>query len=370
MSAAAVPASVADRDAPPALDAALRLRRGGLHLEVDLAVRPGEVVAVLGPNAAGKSTALAAVAGLLPLDAGAISIAGTVVDDPAAGVLVPPEHRGTALVFREHLLFGPLDVLDNIGFAARSAGASRRDSRAAAAPWLERLGLSGLGTRRPRELSGGQAQRVALARALAADPALLLLDEPLAALDAQTRDEVRGLLRRLLAGGGAGTLLVTHDPLDALVVADRLVVVEAGRVVQAGTPAQVARRPATAYVAALVGLNLYRGRATAGDIALADGGALHTPDAPDGDVLVALRPEAVALHLERPAGSPRNVWPGRVVALAMLGHRVRVEIDAEPRALVDVTPAAVAELGLVEGSPVWLSAKATEVEVYAAPAVA
>jgi molybdate transport system ATP-binding protein len=225
---------------------------------------------------------------------------------------VPPEQRGTALVFQEHLLFGHLDVLDNIAFAARSAGATRRRSRADAEPWLERLGLDGLGQRRPRELSGGQAQRVALARALAARPALLLLDEPLAALDAQTRDEVRGLLRTLLAGSGsgAGTLMVTHDPLDALVVADRLVVVEHGEAVQTGTPSQVARRPATAYVAALVGLNLYRGRARGGDVALHGGGVLHTPDAPDGEVLVALRPEAVALHLDRPDGSPRNVWQG------------------------------------------------------------
>ena len=358
--------------AAPALEASIRLARGDVRLDLDLHVATGEVVALLGPNAAGKSTALAAVAGLLPVESGRIEVAGRVVDDPGAGVLVPPEQRGTALVFQEHLLFGHLDVLDNIGFAARSAGATRRRSRADAEPWLERLGLDGLGQRRPRELSGGQAQRVALARALAARPSLLLLDEPLAALDAQTRAEVRGLLRTLLAGSGtgAGTLMVTHDPLDALVVADRLVVVEHGRAVQVGTPSQVARRPATAYVAALVGLNLYRGRARGGEVALDGGGVLHTPDAPDGEVLVALRPEAVALHLESPVGSPRNVWAGRVAALALLGHRVRVEVAGSPGALVDVTPAAVAELGLAEGSPVWLSAKATEVEVYAAPPVA
>ena len=361
--------SASAADAAP-LEAAVGLARGDVVLDLALRVEAGEVVALLGPNGAGKSTALAAVAGLLPLDAGRIAVAGRVVDDPATGVLVPPEQRGTALVFQEHLLFGHLDVLDNIAFATRNAGAGRRASRAAASPWLERLGLEGLGTRRPRELSGGQAQRVALARALAADPVLLLLDEPLAALDAQTRDEVRGLLRTLLAGAGTGTLLVTHDPLDALVVADRLVVVEHGRAVQSGTPAQVARRPATAYVAALVGLNLYRGRSHGGQVALADGGTLHVPDAPPGEVLVALRPEAVALHLHRPDGSPRNVWPGTVAALTMLGHRVRVEVDGSPAALVDVTPAAVAELGLAEGSPVWLAAKATEVEVYAAPPVA
>ena len=279
-------------------------------------------------------------------------------------------------MFQNYRLFPHLSVRDNVAFAPRCRRAGRRESREIAERWLARLDLSDLAGRKPRELSGGQAQRVALARALAAEPGLLLLDEPLAALDAKTKLEIRAELRRHLAEFPGATLLVTHDPLEAMVMTDRLIVIEDGRIVQHGSPAAVARRPATQYVARLVGLNLYRGTLDpAGHITLDDdGGALTaTPPAPTdaggvGPVLVAVRPNAIAVHTAKPDhSSPRNVWTGVVTGLELLTDRVRAQITGTPSALVDLTPDAVADLDLVEGRQIWLSAKATDLDVYADP---
>ena len=291
----------------------------------------------------------------------------------AAGILVPPESRAVGVVFQSYRLFPHLSVLDNVAFAPRAAGRSRHAARTAAGTWLARFDLAGLASRRPHEISGGQAQRVALARALAAEPRLLLLDEPTAALDARTRVEVRAELRRNLHDFGGPVVLVTHDPLEAMVMADRLVVLEGGTVVQEGTPGEVARRPRTDYVARLVGLNLYAGGfdPATGVVSLDGGGRLvATPAEPGtgpGRVLVSLRPSAVTVHIGRPEHtSTRNVWEGSVAALEMLADRVRVQVDGTPPALVDVTPDAVAELRLAPGQRVWLSAKATETEAYPA----
>jgi molybdate transport system ATP-binding protein len=260
-----------------------------------------------------------------------------------------------------------------VAFAARARGAGRQRSRELAQPWLDRLDLAQLAYRRPAQLSGGQGQRVALARALAAQPALLLLDEPLAALDAQARLDLRAHLRQYVAGFTGPVLLVTHDPLDAMVLADRIVVLEDGRVVQDATPATVARRPATQYVARLMGLNLYGGRLEPdGTVALDDGGHLVVPPDPaitrttTTRVLVGIRPSSISVHTQRPDQvSTRNVWPGTVAGLELLADRVRLQVEGEPAALVDITPAALADLGLRPGSSVWLSAKATETETYA-----
>jgi molybdate transport system ATP-binding protein len=324
------------------------------------------------------------------LRAGRVVVGHVVLDDAERGVSVPVPAREVGLVFQDYRLFPHLDVLDNVAFAGtvrragpgRSVGQGRQGRRAArdgARAWLGRLGIAELAGRRPAQLSGGQAQRVALARALASGPRMLLLDEPLAALDARTRLEVRGELRRHLTAFGGPSLLVTHDPLEALVLADRVLVLEHGRVVQEGTPAEVARRPATEYVARLVGLNLYAGTATGADggglaVALDGGGVLHAAagEAQPGAgsrVLVAVPPTAVTLHAERPSrGSARNAWAGTVAGLELLTDRVRVAVDGTPSALVDVTPAAVAELGLEAGRPVWLAVKATEVTAYRDPA--
>ena len=344
-----------------------RVVRGAFDLDLAFTVRPGEVLGVLGPNGAGKSTLLRAVAGLTELAEGTISVGSHTWQD--GDEFVPPEQRRAGVVFQDYRLFPHLDVRDNVAFAARSGGVRKAVSRSQAEDWLQRLGLADLSRRRPAQLSGGQAQRVALARAMAPDPEVLLLDEPMAALDAGARIDVRAFLREHLAGFRGPTVLVTHDPLEAMVLADRLLVVEHGRLVQEGTPAEVARRPASSYVARLVGLNLWAGRleGISGTVDLEGGGRLAVaPGHATGQVLVSLRPSAIAVHTERPEHtSTRNVWAGRIGSMEVLADRVRLQVEAVPSTLVDVTPAAVAELGLDAGVPVWLSAKATEVEAYA-----
>jgi molybdate transport system ATP-binding protein len=348
------------------LRAEVDVRLPDLHLQLDLRVDDGEVVALLGPNGAGKTTALRAIAGLRPLDAGRIELDGRVLDEPAAGTFVPPEQRSVGVVFQDHLLFPHLTALENVAFGLRARGVRRREARAAAQAWLDRMGLADVAGARPRTLSGGEAQRVALARALAVEPRLLLLDEPLAALDAGTRVRVRADLRRHLAAFPGGRLLVTHDPLDAIVLADRLVILERGRVTQTGTPAEVTARPASRYVAQLVGINLLFGRATGErTVRLDTGGELTLADAlPAAEVAIALRPQAIALHTHRPDGSPRNAWPAVVADVEVDRDRVRVSLEGPVHATAEVTPAAVAELDLVPGARVWASAKAVDLVAY------
>lgn len=342
------------------------VRRGEFTLTVSLAAAPGQVVGVLGPNGAGKSTLLSAVAGLTPLSSGRITLAGQVMDDASTGAFVEPAGRPVGFVFQNYRLFPYLTVAENVAFSPRARGLGRRAAHSAASHWLDRLGLTDLAGRKPGQLSGGQAQRVALARALAGQPALLLLDEPLSALDAGTRLDVQAELKRHLADFAGPCLLVTHDPLEALVLADTLLVLEDGRIAQEGSPADVARRPGTEYVAKLVGLNLYAGHADGSGVALTAGGAFIIPDhGQHGEVLVAVRPSAITVSTQRPtASSARNAWPARVAGLTLLSDRVRLDLQGRPPALADVTPAAVAELSLDPGSQVWLTVKATDLEVY------
>ncbi|GDY55200.1 hypothetical protein SVIO_058230 [Streptomyces violaceusniger] len=217
-----------------------------------------------------------------------------------------------------------------------------------------------------RALSGGQAQRVALARALATRPRLLLLDEPLAALDARTRLDVRAGLRRHLADFEAVAVLVTHDPLDAMVLADRLVVVEDGRIVQEGAPADISRRPRTDYIASLVGLNLYQGRADGHTVALDGGTTITTTEDLTGPVFVAFPPAAVTLHRDRPDSSTRNLWRLEVAGMESHGDQIRVDLTGELPLLADLTTAAVAELSLHPGRAVWATLKATQTHAYPA----
>jgi molybdate transport system ATP-binding protein len=348
------------------LQARVELTVGRLRLEVELVVATGELVVLLGPNGAGKTTLLRALAGLVALDRGRVVLDGAVLDDPAAGVHVATERRPIGFVFQDYLLFPHLSALENVAFGLRARGVARAEARRRAAAWLDRVGLAGHAGARPRALSGGQAQRVALARALVSDPRLLLLDEPLAALDAATRTEVRRDLRRHLASFDGTRLLVTHDPLEAVALADRLVVLEGGRVTQTGTPQQVSARPRSRYVAELVGVNLFRGHAAGGVVRLAGGATLVAAGDHHGEVFAAVHPHAVALHRRAPEGTPRNVWAGTADTLDVVGDRVRVRVAGAVPIVAEVTPAAAGELRLADGGPVWASVKATEVTVYPA----
>jgi molybdate transport system ATP-binding protein len=347
------------------VEAAFRVALGTFCLSVDLGVADGEMLAVLGPNGAGKTTLLRALAGLLPIDDGSIRIDGRTVDDPATGCFVPPELRSVGVVFQDYLLFEHLSALDNVAFGLREHGVRRADARARARTLLAEVGVDAQASKRPRRLSGGQAQRVALARALAPEPKLLLLDEPLAALDVQTRAETRRNLRTMLGRFSGARVLVTHDPVDALALADRIVILEQGAVAQTGTPDEITSRPRSQYVAELVGVNLFRGRADGDHIRIGDAVVTAAEDH-SGDVMMIIPPNAVMLHREQPSGSARNVWPGTVTALEHLGARgrVRVRIVGPLTIVAEVTPAAVHDLALVEGTEVWAAVKATEVEVF------
>ncbi|HKE02361.1 MAG TPA: ABC transporter ATP-binding protein, partial [Planctomycetota bacterium] len=256
------------------LDVRMRIALGSLRAEIELAARPGETLVVVGPNGAGKTTCLRAIAGLQPVDEGRISLGGETLEDTAAGVRLAPELRSIGFVFQDDRLLPHLTALDNVAFGLRARGASKSQARADAQRWLDRFGVAAHAASRPSELSGGEAQRVALARALATSPRCLLLDEPLASIDASARGQLRRWLVGHLREFAGPRLVVTHDPLEAVVLADRLVVVEGGRVVQGGTVAEVCGRPRSAYVADLVGQNLFRGRAHGERIEIAGDAAL------------------------------------------------------------------------------------------------
>ena len=343
------------------LEAAVRLRQGDLDLDVNLEIEPGVFVALLGPNGAGKTTLLRALAGLVPIEEGSVSLDGVVLEDAQTRRYVSTEKRSIGFVFQDYLLFPHMSVLDNVAFGLKGA-----DAKSRAMAWLDRVGLRDHASSRPQQLSGGQRQRAALARALAPEPRLLLLDEPMAALDASARAEVRRDLKRHLATFEGIRLLVTHDPLEAVALADRLLVIEKGRLVQEGTPAEVAARPRSSYVADLVGMNLIRGAAGHGSVRTQDGFSVAAAGADQGEVFVVIHPRAVALHAQRPEGSPRNVWRGQTDAIEITGERARVRVQGPVPLVAEVTPASLEELHLAEGSEVWISFKATDVSVYPA----
>ena len=346
------------------LDADLSLRLGELNLEVSLRVGSGEVLALLGPNGAGKTTVLRALAGLAPLDGGSVVLDGVVLDDPAHGVLVGPERRSVGMMFQDHLLFDGMSALENVAFGLRARRTGRDEARARASAWLERVGLADRVSARPRELSGGQAQRVALARALATDPRLLLLDEPLAALDASTRAEVRRELRRHLGTFDGACVVVTHDPVDAWTLADRIAVLEAGRIVQTGTPQDITARPRSRWVADLVGVNLVVGSVRDGVLVSNHGATVVVADAAPGPSIAVIRPRSIVVSRSAPEGtSARNCWPGTVTDVDRLGDRVRVSIDGAVPLVAEITEEAFRELHLAPGDTVHASVKATEIEV-------
>lgn len=351
------------------LEAELEVRRAGsFRLELELSIPAGTTMALLGPNAAGKSTAVAALAGLLPLERGKVELAGRVLEDPAAGVTVPAEERRIGVVFQDGLLFPHLSVLENVAFGLRTRGLSRQDARERAATWLERLGVEGLEGRAPGDLSGGQAQRVALARALVTDPEMLLLDEPLSAVDVTTRTRLRETLAEHLEAFDGPRLLITHDPTEAFLLADRICVLEEGAVTQEGTADEIRLRPRTRYAADLAGSNLLRGTAADGRVEV-EGHVLHVADQDvEGPVLVTIHPTAVSVHRGRPEGSQRNAWETVVDRIATLGARVRLRTGPPLPLTVEITREAREELELEDGADVWVAVKATEIGVRAGSA--
>lgn len=349
------------------LSADIRLRRGSLDLEAELHLVPGEVVALLGPNGAGKSTLLRCLTGLSPIDDGTITIDETVVDDPSRGVFVEPEARPVGCVFQDNLLFEHMSVLENVAFGLRARGTAKRVARQRATEWLDRIGLTQFAGERPSVLSGGQAQRVALARALATNPRVLLLDEPLAALDAGSRRDVRRDLRAHLNSFTGMRVLVTHDPVDAYALADRVAILDGGRVVQSGTLADVAAHPRSRYVAELIGVNLIRGVVDGGVLVTESGARVIIADAQPGDAFAMIRPHSVAVARVAPAEvSTRNSWSGTVASIDRLGERVRVGVEGELSLTAEVTAESLRALGLQLGDAVFTAVKATDIEVYSA----
>lgn len=347
------------------LEAALRVDRAGFTLDAPLVAASGEVVAVLGPNGAGKTTALQALAGLVPLTSGHVRVGGRLWE--GAGTQLAPQVRSTGLVAADHLLFPHLSALENVAFGPRSRRTSRTAARHRAHDELDRLGIGDLADRRPAVLSHGQAQRVALARALATDPELLLLDEPLSALDPVSRPAVRASLAHRLQAFDGVTVMVTHDPLDALTLADRLVFIEGGQVVQEGTPQEVVARPRDRYVADVVGLNLYAGEARDGESVETVAGPVVTAGHEHrGPSWAAFSPAAVALYLSRPEGSPRNTWLVTVSAVELAGQTARVRCTGPLEVTAEVTATSVASLRLQPGLRAWATVKASEVRAYPA----
>jgi molybdate transport system ATP-binding protein len=348
------------------LRADLTVELGTFTLGCDLEVAPGEVLAVLGPNGSGKTTLLRSIAGLQPIDRGRIDLDGTVLDDPASQLFVPPERRPVGVVFQQYLLFEHLSALDNVAFGLRARGTPRAEARRRALDWLGRVGLDERAGARPRELSGGQAQRVALARALAIDPQILLLDEPLAALDATTRRQVRRDLRRHLDGFDGVRILVTHDPVDAYALADRVAVLDHGLVVQTGTISEITAHPRSRYVADLVGTNLIAGTITADGLVTADGARLAVVAEFTGPAFAIIRPRSITLSQAPVDTSARNTFTGVVDDIDRIGDRVRVGIDAPVHLTAEITAGALDNLQLRPGDPIHAAVKATDIDTYPA----
>ncbi|WP_338673517.1 ABC transporter permease [Streptomyces sp. SCSIO 30461] len=359
-----LPATGSDPDPTPAPEGsggwALHSEFSGFtHLVLD--AEPGTTIAVVGPNGAGKTTLLRALLGLTPRAHARLTLGGTDVTG------LPPHRRTVAWVPQDSALFPHMTALANTAYGLRARGISRAEARRVAQDWLDRLQVGHLAHRKSAQLSGGQAGRVALARALATRPRLLLLDEPLAALDQTTRAHVRHTLRRHLEGFGGVCLIVTHDPVEAVSLADRVLVLDGGRALQDAPPNEVTRHPRSPWVARMLGRNAWPGIATADGLRLPDGGTLVVAEPlPEGsECLAVIAPEAVSVHRERPTGSPRNVWPGTVREITASGSRLRILITSgqAPDVIAEITPAAAADLALADGVRVWTSVKATEVTV-------
>ena len=344
------------------LEARVVVKRDAFVLDASLTIPPDRTLAVLGPNGAGKTTLVETLAGLIGIDRGSVRLGGRLLDDPDAGVFVEAARRRIGVVFQDGMLFPHLSAIENVAFGLRATGVGRSEARHRAAGWLAAVGLSALAERRPGALSGGQAQRVAFARALATDPEMLLLDEPFSALDITARAGLRRMLREHLSGYPGPRLLITHDPAEAFLLADELVILESGSVVQEGTADEIRLRPASRYAADLAGVNLLVGTAS-GHVLAVEGHPLVIADGVEGRVIATIHPRAISIHLDQPGGSPRNSWRTRIRHVDHHADRVRIQTGEPLPLTAEVTPEAQSSLDLLPGSSVWLSIKATEIHV-------
>jgi thiamine transport system ATP-binding protein len=330
--------------------------------DVDFEVGTGETVSVLGPSGSGKSTLLRVIAGLEPPDE------GSVLWDHSDITTVPAHARQFGLMFQDYALFPHRDVAGNVGFGLRMAGGSPSDIDRRVGEVLELVGLAGMQGRRIDQLSGGEAQRVALARALAPQPRMLLLDEPLSALDLELRPRTRVFLQEILASFPGPRLVITHEPREALLLADRVVVLERGRVVQQGSPDELRKRPQTPYVARLAGVNLLEGtldgrRLRAGELSLdVEPGQLGL--AAGTPLLATVHPHSV--RVERADAEPghEGAWETLVEGVELEGDRVRIELR-QPAGFVAELPAADLDLRRFSpGTAIRASIPRDQISIY------
>jgi molybdate transport system ATP-binding protein len=346
------------------LEAAITIRRPRFRIEAGLNAADGTVVAVIGPNGAGKSTLVETLCGLVPLEAGRVTVGGAPWEDPKAGIRLPPQRRSVGVMFQMLALFPNMTAVENVAYGMRSLGATASAARKSAHQGLERLGAAELADTPVGRLSGGQAQKVALARALATEPDLLLLDEPTSKLDVTTQMEVRRAVLAVLKDFAGVTVVVTHQPMEAMALADEVVVLEEGRVTQRGAPSDLQLRPRSSWVAEFGGVNLLAGRSSGDLVQLGSGALVAVVDAPIGDVFATIDPNAIALHRTAPEGTPRNVWKLEVADVDLEESRARVRMTGPLTLVAEITRAAATELQLEAKGSVWASAKATQVHTY------
>ena len=356
--------------APPdtSLQAEIALARGAFHMDIALRIESGETLVLVGPSGSGKSTAVSVIAGLIALDQGCIRFGDEVWCDSETRIDWPPHRRRVGFMHQDFTLFPHLDVRSNVMYGLRARGTRRAGAGSEADGWLDRLGLAAFSSRFPSALSGGQRQRVALARALASGARVLLLDEPFGSLDVETRASIRAELRTFLTRFRLPTLFVTHDASDALVLADRIAVLEEGKLTQVGRREDLLARPASRFIAELFGLNFVRAELFSGDglrEARAGEVVFHVlAHEPPGTVSLSFPPSAVTLSAERPHGSAQNCFSGQIREAVPLADRVRIVLDCGVILAADVVREAAVALDAVPGRSLWASVKATAIQVY------
>jgi molybdate transport system ATP-binding protein len=350
------------------LDVDMEARVGSTAVSCRFDVRPGSAVALVGASGAGKTTVLRSIAGLVHPQRGRIACNGEMWFDAQQHVWVPPQHRNCGFVFAEYALFGHMSVIENVAFGLRASGCDRKSAQKGALDALDLVDVAALAPRLASLLSSGEAQRVAIARALALEPRVLLLDEPLSAIDVERRPPVREVLRQRIAHAGIAAVLVTHEPVEAMLFSDMLIVMETGAIVQRGSSAELRERPLTSYVAAFTGVNLYQGVAhpLANGVSEVElpGARLVIVGQVSGPVGLVIDPDAVVLSPTRPESSARNVLHGVVASVVPDGAAVRVSIASTPPIVARITKQSADELSIAPGSSVYATFKASEVRVH------